>query len=312
MNDAFENPPPVPDPSKAAQPPNPWLLAIRPKTLPASVVPVAVGSAVAFGEGKLALLPAGLALIGALLIQIASNLANDVFDFEKGADTAARLGPTRVTQAGLITPIAMKRALVGVIVAAMVVGLMLGAIGGWPVLWIGFFGLISAVAYTGGPYPLGYHGWGDFFVFLFFGLIAVAGTTYVQTLALSPIALIAGVPVGLLCTNILVVNNVRDVDTDRAAGKRTLVARFGRPFGVAEYAVNLGLSAVACLALVTLLRSPWPALPICSLPLGFRLWTSVRRLAGPALNPVLAETARYEMIFGGLLAAGIALAAVGR
>jgi 1,4-dihydroxy-2-naphthoate octaprenyltransferase len=289
---------------------NPWLLAIRPKTLPASVVPIAVGSAVAYAEGKFNALPAGLALLGASLIQIASNLANDVFDFEKGADTAERLGPTRVTQAGLISPGAMKRALIGVILAAMLVGLGLASIGGWPVIWIGFFGLISAVAYTGGPYPLGYHGWGDFFVFLFFGLIAVAGTTYVQTLTWSPIAVLAGVPVGLLCTNILVVNNVRDVETDRRANKRTLVAKFGRPFGVAEYGVNLGMSAMACLGLAVLSRSPWPALPIASLPLGIRLWSSVRRLSGAALNPILAETAKYEMIFGGLLAVGLALTAV--
>ncbi|HYX90253.1 MAG TPA: 1,4-dihydroxy-2-naphthoate polyprenyltransferase, partial [Myxococcaceae bacterium] len=199
-----------------------WILAARPKTLAAAVMPVCVGTALAYGSGKGRAGPALAALAGALLIQIGTNLANDFFDFKKGADTGARLGPTRVTQAGLIAPEAVFTAAMLAFGAAVAVGLYLTWVAGWPILVIGLLSVASGYAYTGGPYPLGYHGLGDAFVFVFFGLVAVAGTYYAHALALTPLAVAAGVPLGALSTGLLAVNNLRDVETDARAGKRTL------------------------------------------------------------------------------------------
>jgi len=207
--------------------PSPWILAIRPKTLPAAAAPVLVGVALAVNLGGFQPLPALAALAGALLIQIATNLANDYFDFMKGADTEERVGPVRVTQAGLISPGAVRAAMLLTLLGALLVGVYLVRVAGPPILWVGLVSLICAVAYTGGPFPLAYHGLGDVFVFVFFGLVAVSGTVYVQMLEWLPQAIWAGAGVGAVSTSLLVVNNLRDIETDRRAGKRTLAVRLG-------------------------------------------------------------------------------------
>ncbi|MDP9363712.1 MAG: 1,4-dihydroxy-2-naphthoate polyprenyltransferase [Chloroflexota bacterium] len=285
-----------------------WLLAARPKTLPASVAPVVVGTAVAIREDGFVPSAALAALAVALLLQIASNLANDVFDFKRGADTADRLGPLRVTQAGLIAP---ERVLWGtglVLGAAALAGLYLVWRGGWPILVLGFLALVSAVAYTGGPAPLGYLGLGDPFVFVFFGLVAVAGTAYVQTLSLSALALMAAVPVGCLATAILVVNNLRDVETDRVVGKRTVAVRLGADGARIEYAL---LVAVAYLVLpvgwALGVFGGWWWVPWLSLPVAIAIARRVFASRGGALNPLLGATARLELLVAGLLAGSILL-----
>ena len=194
-------------------------MAARAKTLVAAAAPVLIGTGLASFRGAFRPLPALMALVGALLIQIATNLANDYYDFVRGADTAERVGPVRVTQAGLLAPAAVWRAMVGLIAAAVLVGSYLVWVGGWPILWVGVLSLVCAVAYTGGPFPLAYLGLGDLFVFVFFGLVAVTGTYWVQARELPPDALLAGVGVGALSTAILVVNNLRDLATDEAGGE---------------------------------------------------------------------------------------------
>ena len=284
-----------------------WLLAARPKTLPAAVAPVIVGTAIAAADGGF-FLPAALAAIAvALLLQIAANLANDVFDFHRGADVG-RLGPVRVTQSGLIPPRRVLLATGLVLGAAMLVGLYLVWRGGWPILLLGLLAILSALAYTGGPAPLGYHGLGDLFVFLFFGAVAVAGTAYVQTQDLTRLAVAASVPVGCLATAILVVNNLRDVETDRVAGKRTLAVRLGAPATRLEYALLLAAAYLTppLLWLADLL-SAWWWLPWLTLPLAAALVRRVARETGPALNARLAGTARLQLLFGLLFAGSILL-----
>ncbi|MCU0699917.1 MAG: 1,4-dihydroxy-2-naphthoate polyprenyltransferase, partial [Myxococcaceae bacterium] len=219
-------------------PPSPlaaWALATRPKTLVAGFVPVAVGLAVAFKLGRLEWLPALGTLVGALLIQIGTNLFNDAYDFKRGADTTDRLGPPRATQQGWLSPEAVMRGAIGCFALAFVVGLYLVSVAGWPLLVVGVVSLLAGYAYTGGPFPLAYHGLGDVFVLVFFGLVAVGGTVFVQTQTVSVLALLAGVPVGALGVALLAVNNVRDAKTDVLANKRTLVVRLGVAFGKAEY-----------------------------------------------------------------------------
>ncbi|CAN5661339.1 1,4-dihydroxy-2-naphthoate polyprenyltransferase [soil metagenome] len=285
-----------------------WWLAIRPRTLPAATAPVLVGTAEAFRTGNMIMGPALAALVGALLIQIVSNLANDLFDFVKGADTEERLGPTRVTQAGLVSKRAIGTALLLCILLAILVGLYLVWIGGWPVVVIGVISLLCAVAYTGGPFPLGYLGLGELFVFIFFGPVAVAGTYYVQAHTFSSFAVLAGVPIGLLCANILVVNNVRDIDTDRKAGKRTLVVRLGRAFGERLYLADI-LLAVTALLLFSLLTKGYLALLACVVAyfVGKPLYESIRTQKGRELNPILGRTAQFELQFSLAMSLGIAL-----
>lgn len=285
-----------------------WLLAARPKTLPAAIAPVVVGVALAVAGGTFVLPVAVACFLVALLLQIAANLANDVFDFHQGADTSARLGPTRVTQSGLIAPNRVLRATWLTLGVAAAVGLYLVWRGGWSILLLGILALISALAYTAGPAPLGYLGLGEVFVFLFFGPVAVAGTYYVQAGHLTVLALALGVLVGGPVTAILVVNNLRDLETDRIAGKRTLAARLGRRFAQVEYGAFL---AIAYLALPFLwwagLLSAWWWLPWLTLPLASGLLRGVKRLSGADLNRVLAGTARLHLLYGLLLALGILL-----
>ncbi len=289
-----------------------WLLAARPATLTAALSPVLVGSAVAVtaggGLGALRIGPGIAALLGASLLQIASNFANDVFDYESGADTEHRLGPTRAVQAGLLSPRAMRRGLLVVILLALSIGVYLTMAVGPVIVAIGIASILAALAYTGGPYPLGYHGLGDVFVMLFFGFVAVSGTTYVHLGAVPPLALLASLSVGALTTNILVVNNVRDRDTDVLAGKRTLAVRFGRRAGEREYA-GLYLGALfSPVAAVALGLAPWTALlALLTAPLAWSNVKSIRNADGRALNPLLGKSARLVLIYSALFSLGLAL-----
>ncbi len=288
-----------------------WLLAVRPATLTVGLSPVLVGAAVAFASpaarARLGALAA--ALFGALCLQVGSNLANDVFDHEKGADGPDRKGPLRVTQAGLITPRAMRAGMGVAFALAMLAGVYLTAVAGWPIVVIGLASIVSAVAYTGGPYPLGYHGLGDVFVFLFFGLVAVCGTVFVATGAAPLVAWLAAIPVGSLATCVLVVNNVRDRETDVRAGKRTLPVRFGRAFGVAQYAVLAAAAyAVPAALFAAGLRGPFVLLPLLTAPIAVRLARTVARATdGPTLNRALGATARLLLFHSLLFAVGLAL-----
>jgi 1,4-dihydroxy-2-naphthoate octaprenyltransferase len=285
----------------------PWLLAARPRTWPASLVPVLAGTAVAAVEGRARAGVAAAAFATALALQVGSNLANDVYDFERGADTEARRGPLRVTQAGLLSPRAVRAGMGVAFALAAASGLLLVARGGWPIAALGVLALLAAWAYTGGPLPLGYLGLGDPLVFVFFGLAAVAGSHYVQAGELSPLALAAALPLGLLATAILAVNNLRDRETDEAAGKRTLAVRLGDRASRRYYAL-LVLGAYAALPLLGWAgASPAAALlPLASLPLAWRLVRRVSRHAEDArLNATLADTARLLALHGALLVAGL-------
>ncbi|MFP2934371.1 1,4-dihydroxy-2-naphthoate polyprenyltransferase [Pyxidicoccus sp. 3LG] len=285
-----------------------WVMAARPKTLTAALVPVLVGTALAFGLGVGRLLPALAALLGAVLIQIGTNFINDYYDFKKGADTHERLGPVRVTQSGLIAPGTVLAGAAVCFALATAVGLYLVVVGGWPIIAIGVASLVCGFAYTGGPYPLGYHGLGDLFVFLFFGLVAVTGTYYVQAGTVDPAAWWAAVPVGASGTMLIVVNNLRDATTDVKAGKRTLVVRFGTGMGKAEYVLLLALSYATPFAMYALgLAGPWVFLALLSLPLAVPPLRRVLKAQGAALNPALGGTARLQLFYGLLFAAGLYL-----
>jgi 1,4-dihydroxy-2-naphthoate octaprenyltransferase len=283
-----------------------WLLASRPRTLPAAVVPVAVGTACAASVGGVQWPAALAALAGALAIQIGTNFANDVFDAERGADGPDRIGPTRAVAAGLISARAMKLAMIVAFAAATLAGLYLVAVAGWPVVAIGIASILSGIAYTGGP-ALGYRGLGDVFVLAFFGFVAVCGTAYVQLAYVPLLAVAAAVPVGALATAILVVNNLRDRATDVRAGKRTLAVRFGRRAAIVEYALLLFVAFAVPLGLAVT-RTPWCALPLLALPLGFlRLRELAAAADGPSFNRCLAATAQLLLAHGALFTAGLAL-----
>jgi 1,4-dihydroxy-2-naphthoate octaprenyltransferase len=261
--------------------------------------------AVADGQGRV--LPAFAALLGALMIQIGANFANDVFDFERGADTDDRIGPPRAAQLGLLTPRQMKIGTAVAFGSAALVGIYLVGIGGWPIAMIGLLSIAAGLAYTGGPFAFGYHGFGDIAVFAFFGIIAVCGTYYVQALSLPPIVFAGSLPIGAFATAVLVVNNLRDVDTDRSAGKRTLAVRFGRRMARFEYA-GLLVFAYAMLPVIGLAGSSGTAivLPLLTLPLAVLLIRTVWISSdGPTLNTVLARTAALEVVFAVLLAIGL-------
>ena len=284
-----------------------WILAARPATLSAAVVPVAVGTACAAAVAGVRPGPALAALLGAVFIQIGTNFANDVFDYEQGADTAERLGPTRATQAGLLTARAMRVGLAVAFGLAALAGLYLTWIAGWPVIAIGVASVLSGIAYTGGPYPLGYHGLGDLFVMIFFGFVAVCGTAFVQLGHVPALAWWASVPVGSLATAILVVNNVRDRVTDATAGKRTLAVRLGRRGAVSEYGLLLLASYATPVALLALDLARWPVLlPLLTLPPALaQMRVLLAGVEGPALNLCLERTAQILLGFGLLLAVGL-------
>lgn len=294
----------------AARPVGPlaaWLLAARPKTLPIAFAPVALGASVAWYERGVLHVPAAIAaLLGALFLQIGTNFANDLFDAKKGADDEQRIGPQRAVQSGLISARAMAIGTAVAFAAAVLAGLFLVWHAGIAIVVIGVASVLSGIAYTGGPYPLGYNGLGDLFVFVFFGLVAVVGTTFVTANLVSPAGLLAGAVAGALATAVLVVNNVRDAEGDRRVGKRTLVARFGRRFGEREYLGLVLTAALAILALPALRLAPWHVLiALVPIPLGLRLWrTLVVSRDGPTLNDALASTAKLMLATSLLLAAG--------
>ena len=285
-----------------------WLVAARPRTLPAAIAPVLVGTALAGTEDVFKPLRFAAALVGSIFIQIGTNLANDYSDARRGADTEDRLGPVRVTAGGLMPP---RRVLVGTWVAfgiAVAAGGYLAAVAGWELLVVGVLSIAAGVLYTGGPRPYGYEGLGELFVFVFFGLVAVGGSYFVQTEDLRWEAVALGVPVGLLAAAILVVNNVRDIETDRRAGKRTLAVRLGRERAVKIFAAMLALAYIA-LPVIWWLSDDldaWLLIPFLSLPLVPTLTrTLTNRRDGPALNKLLADTGRVLALFSVLLAAGL-------
>ncbi|HVA93234.1 MAG TPA: 1,4-dihydroxy-2-naphthoate polyprenyltransferase [Chloroflexota bacterium] len=296
----------IPNPS-ASQPVSGlrgWYLAARPHTLPAAVAPVLVGTALAVAARHFQPLVFLATLICSLLIQIGTNFANDYYDFRKGADTSERLGPTRVTQSGIFTPRQVLLATGYTFSLALVVGAYLVWVGGVPIVVVGILSILCGLGYTGGPYPLGYHGLGDLFVFIFFGLVAVTGTFYLQTGMVSFHTLLASLPVGLLCTNLLVVNNLRDIDTDRAAGKRTLAVRIGRAATRQQYVLFQLISYTVPLTLWQLGAS-WDYtfwLPLITVPKAVKLALYISRNQDRALNKALKGAADLHMRFGLLFA----------
>jgi 1,4-dihydroxy-2-naphthoate octaprenyltransferase len=283
-----------------------WVIAARPRTLPAAIAPVLVGTALAGTEGVFHPLAFACALIGSVFIQIGTNLSNDYSDARRGADTEDRLGPVRVTAGGLMPP---KQVLVGTYVAfgiAVAAGAYLIAIAGWQLLVVGAASILAGVLYTGGPRPYGYEGLGELFVFLFFGVVAVVGSYYVQIQDLEWIAFALSVPVGLLVSAILVVNNVRDIETDRRAGKRTLAVRLGRERARILFTAMVGVAFVVPVAVwLAGGLSAWLLLTLAAVPLVPPLVRTVStRSDGPSLNRALADTGRLVAVFSLLLAAG--------
>ncbi|WP_258303400.1 1,4-dihydroxy-2-naphthoate polyprenyltransferase [Haloferax larsenii] len=299
-------------------------MASRPQTLPAAAAPVLVGTALAVHDGLFAPLPALAALVGALLIQIGTNFANDYYDAIQGADTEAREGFTRVTAGGLIPPAEVKRAMYLTFAAAILLGTYLVYVGGVPILVIGLLSVASGIAYTGGPYPLGYHGLGDLFVFVFFGLVAVVGTYYVQAASIlaaplsmgipaetvTLVAILASLPIAAISTNILVVNNIRDKEEDATTGKRTLAVRFGYGFARAEYVVMLVVAYAVPLYLWTRSGFEWHVLlPFLSMPIAARIARTVlTETKGELLNPALEDTGKLLALYALLFSVGLALA----
>jgi 1,4-dihydroxy-2-naphthoate polyprenyltransferase len=286
-----------------------WLMAARPRTLPASVAPVLVGTALAATEGTFRPLTFIAAMLGAVFIQVGTNLSNDYSDARRGADREDRLGPVRVTAGGLVPP---RQVLVATYVAfglAVLAGAYLIATAGWELLLIGVASILAGVLYTGGPRPYGYEGLGEVFVFLFFGVVAVSGSYFAQVERLTWEAFVLAVPVGLLASAILVVNNVRDLETDRRAGKRTLAVRLGRPRARTLFAVMVS-GAFLCAPVPWLAGSEelsaWLLLPLLAVPLAVPVVRTVRtRTDGPSLNQALAGTGMLQLAFCVLLSAGI-------
>jgi len=285
-----------------------WVEAARPRTLPAAIAPVLVGAALAWHDGVF-LAPAAVLCLGfALLVQIGTNFANDYYDFVRGADTAARVGPRRAVAAGLIAPAIMRRAMIATFGAAFLAGLGLMAWGGPWLLVIGVTSIACGMAYTGGPWPIAYHGLGDVFVFLFFGLVAVGGTYFVQAQRVTLDVVLAGVPVGLLAANILVVNNYRDAETDALAGKRTLVVRFGRAAARAQFAGSLAVALAMPLVFVARGHEVACLLPLAVAPLAGRHLHRLGRSKEPGeLIALLGATGRLLALYALLFSAGLVL-----
>jgi 1,4-dihydroxy-2-naphthoate octaprenyltransferase len=285
-----------------------WLMAARPRTLPAAVAPVLVGTALAIHDDQFAPLAFVAALLGAILIQVGTNLSNDYSDARRGADTEDRLGPVRVTAGGLVPPRQVLVATYVTFALAVLVGLYLVYVAGPELLLVGAASILAGVLYTGGPRPYGYEGLGEVFVFTFFGIVAVTGSYYVQAEELPWEAFVFAVPVGLLAAAILVVNNVRDLETDRRAGKRTLAVRMGRERTRVLFAVMV-YGAYAVLVGMAIGWSPWVLLPLLTIPLAAGLVRLVRQHTdGPTLNEALARTGMVQLLFCVLLSAGILLA----
>jgi|DewCreStandDraft_1066081.scaffolds.fasta_scaffold00234_28 1,4-dihydroxy-2-naphthoate octaprenyltransferase len=284
-----------------------WLLAARPATLTASIAPVLVGTGAAWQEDFR--LPVFLAtLAAAVLVQVGTNFANDVSDYERGADAPDRLGPPRAVALGLVSPPAMRRAALGAFALAAALGLYLAREGGWPVLLMGALAILAGLSYTGGPWPYGYRALGDAVCFLSFGVMAVVGTRYLQAGSVTPLSFLASLPVACSVTAILVANNLRDLDSDRRAGKVTLAVLLGDRLTRLEYVVLLLGAFALCPPPLAVGARPWCLLPLLALPwavvLALRVW---RGASGRELNPLLAATARLHLLLGTLLGVGLAL-----
>ncbi|MFA4922997.1 MAG: 1,4-dihydroxy-2-naphthoate polyprenyltransferase [Ignavibacteriaceae bacterium] len=285
-----------------------WFLASRPKTLFAAFVPVIVGASLALAEEKLNLTASVVALFCSILFQVGANFTNDLYDFLKGADTKKRIGPLRVLNAGLVSPRQMELAILFNFGLAFMLGLYLVYLGGYFILLIGLLSIIASLAYTAGPYPLAYHGLGEIFVFLFFGFAGTVGTFFVNTKEMSIIAFIAAIPVGALITNILVVNNYRDIEQDKAAGKNTLAVKFGKSFSRYEYLMLLSSSfLVPLLIFMNYNFRFWIFLPYITLPLAYKLILSVFQQNGTQLNSTLELTAKFSALYGFLFSLGFIL-----
>ena len=285
-----------------------WVLASRPKTLPAALVPVIVGSALAVNENKFIFIYSFIALICSLLIQIGTNFVNDLYDFMKGADNEKRKGPIRVLASGLITKKEMEIGSFIIFFTAFLLGLILVMKAGMLILLIGILSILAGIAYTAGPFPLAYNGLGDIFVFMFFGIIGTMGTYYIQVEKLSMVSFLTSIPVGALITNILVVNNYRDIEEDEAAGKKTLAVIFGKNFARYQYIFLLIVSFLVPAFLFVFYKfNFWILLPLLTLPIAFKLISMLFRLEGLQLNKTLELTAKFSAIFGLLFAAGLTL-----
>ncbi len=283
-----------------------WVMAVRPKTLPAAMAPVIMGTGMAYGDGVHHWPSALVALLGSLTIQIGTNLVNDYYDFKKGADRADRLGPTRVMQAGLIKPISMLVAIIFVFTLAAIACWWLVQRGGKPIALIGIFSILSGIFYTAGPRPIGYIGLGELFVLIFFGPVAVAGTYYVQSLEMNPAVILAGFGPGFLAAGILIINNLRDIATDTRSGKKTLAVRFGPSFAKAEY-----LFAIICACLIPLLvyslMQDHLGLLFVTVTLFFAIpaiHTVYTKSDGPSLNNALAYTGKLLLMYSLIFSAG--------
>jgi len=283
-----------------------WLMAFRPKTLSASIAPVLIGTAMAFGDGIHHFPTAVICLLAALAIQIGTNIANDYYDYKKGTDTAERIGPTRVTQAGLIQPTTMRNAFIISFVIAALLSIYLIQRGGWPIVIIGVCAILSGIFYTAGPRPLGYIGLGDFFVLIFFGPVAVAGTYYVQSYEMNMAVILAGFAPGLISVAILSINNLRDIDNDRKAGKNTLAVRFGRSFAINEYLGSIITASLIPVLIYGLIEDHLnilfcTTLMFIAIPV---IKTVTTKSDGPSLNRALAQTGRLLMIYSIIFAIG--------
>jgi len=283
-----------------------WLLAARPKTLPAGIVPVLVGGVMAYAAEGFHLLSFLAALFGSIMIQIGTNYANDLFDYKKQTDTTDRIGPLRVTQAGLATPRQTATATCVVFALAFLAGIYLVYRGGWPVVIIGLSSILFGILYTAGPLALGYIGVADMFVFVFFGPVALAGTYYVQTLEMSWPVILAGVPFGMISTAILVVNNLRDIETDTKGGKRTLAVRYGRTFARWQYLIMLGGAALipVVMSVFDLAGSYLPLAALYLLLARKPVKAVFISRDGETLNDTLADTGKLLIIYGILFGIG--------
>ena len=283
-----------------------WWMAFRPKTLTAAVAPVMIGTAMAYGDGIQHFPSAFLCLFAALTIQIGTNLANDYFDFMKGTDTEDRIGPTRVTQAGLVKPETVRLSFIIAFTLSALICVLLVMRAGWPIALIGIVSIISGIFYTAGPKPLGYIGLGDIFVLIFFGPVAVAGTYYVQSYEMNTAVILAGISPGLISTAILVVNNLRDMDSDSQTGKCTLVVRFGKSFAYTEYLTALIIASLMPILIYGLIEDHLPILAssvimLFSIP---SIKTILTQSDGPSLNKSLAYTGKLLLIYSVLFSMG--------
>ncbi len=285
-----------------------WVLACRPKTLAAALAPVAVGCALAAWAGHFRPVPALLCVLFAVLMQIASNFINDVSDFEQGNDREDRLGPRRACAQGWISAGKMKKGIIIDLVLALAAGLPLAFYGGWSMVGVALVCLVCAYMYSAGPYPLAAHGWGDVLVVVFFGLVAVGFTYYVQAGAWAPQATLAGLAVGVCINLLLTINNFRDRDQDRLSGKKTLIARFGAEFGLRYYLAQGGFACAFALCLIPHGLFWAGLLPLLFLVPHYRVWSRIVSIyEGRELNRCLGLTSRNILIFSLLLAAGILL-----